>query len=56
MAFEEIDNAVWSWNEDGQGWCKNKVYDEITDEENEEIWKDEAPDKGDKIRLNGKCV
>ena len=56
--FGEIDNMVWS----GSGnevtkWCKrNKVYDKITEEEIEEIWKREDPEEGEPIRLNGKCV
>ena len=58
MLFEEIDNMVWSRNEDEiTGWCnRNKVYDEITENEIEEIWMREAPDEGEPIRLNGKYV
>ena len=58
MLFEEIDNTVWSGNEEEiSGWCKrNKVFDEITEEEIEEIWKRETPGEGEPIRLNGKYV
>ena len=44
--FEEIDSMVWSGNdEDISRWCRrNKVYDEITDAEIEEIWKNKTPD------------
>ena len=40
ILFEEIDNVVWSGDEkEIAQWCKrNKVYDEITDAEIEEIW------------------
>ena len=34
----------------------NKVYDEITDNEIEEIWKRESPDDEEPVRLNGKYV
>ena len=56
--FEEIDNMVWSGDEeDISRWCKrNKVFDEITEEEIEEIWKRGTPDEGEPIRLNGKYV
>ena len=55
MLYEEIDNMVWSGMEkEISGWCKdNMVYDVITDEEIEEIWKRKNPD-GEPIRLNGK--
>ena len=55
---EEIDNMVWC----GRGkeiseWCtKNKVYDEMTKKEIEEIWQREGPDEDGAIRLNGKNV
>ena len=41
MLFEEIDNVVWSGDEKAiSEWCKrNKVFDEITEDEIEEIWK-----------------
>ena len=41
MLSEEIDNTVWSGSEEEiVSWCEmNNVYDEITDEEIEEIWK-----------------
>ena len=57
MLYEEIDNIVWSGTEkEISGWYKrNKVYDEITEEEIEEIWKRESPDEED-VRLNGKYV
>ena len=53
MLFEEIDNMVWSGNEDEiTGWCnRNKVYEEITDNEIEEIWKSETQDDEEAIRL-----
>ena len=57
MLFEEIDNMVWSGRDEGIAkWCnKNKVFDEITEDEIEEIWNRE--DGGDEpIRLNGKYV
>ena len=58
MLFEEIDNMVWSGNEkEITGWCsRNKVYDEITENEIEEIWKSETQDDGEAVRLNGKYV
>ena len=38
-------------------WCKkNKVYDEITEEEIKEIFQREDPDNGEDIRLNGNFV
>ena len=33
-----------------------KVYDEITDDEIQEIWNKEEPEDGEPVRLNGKCV
>ena len=57
MMFEEIDNMVWSGRDEGIAkWCnENKVFDEITEDEIEEIWNRE--DGGDEpIRLNGKYV
>ena len=58
MLYEEIDNIVWSGVENEiSEWCKrNKVYDEITEEEIEEIWIRESPEEGESIRLNGKYV
>ena len=58
MLFGETDNMVWSERErDVSEWCKrNKVYDEITEAEIEEIWMREAPDEDEPIRLNGKFV
>ena len=57
MLFEVIDNMVWNREEEAARWCKrNKVFDEITEEEIEEIWKRETPDDGETIRLNGKYV
>ena len=40
VLFEEIDNIVWRGKEkEISSWCQqNKVYDEITDDEIEEIW------------------
>ena len=58
VLFGEIDNMVWcgEGNEIAQ-WCKrNKVYDEITEKEIEEIWNRESPENDDPIRLNGKYV
>ena len=56
--FEEIDNMIWSGCESAiTGWCKrNKVYDEITEDEIREIWNEEDPDDGEPVRLNGKYV
>ena len=57
MFFEEMDNVAWSGrDEEIMKWCrKNKVCDEITGNEIEEIWSREDP--GDEpIRLNGKYV
>ena len=56
--YEEIDNEVWSGGENEiTSWCKrNKVFDEITEEEIEKLWKDDMPDTGEDIRLNGKYV
>ena len=58
MLYEEIDNKVWSGDEDEiSSWCqRNKVYDDITEEEIEEMWKADIQDTGEDIRLNGKCV
>ena len=58
MLFGEIDNMVWSGREkEITSWCEmNKVYDEITENEIEEIWNREAPDHEEPIRLNGKFV
>ena len=49
---------VWSGNENEiTGWCnRNKVYEEITENEIEEIWRSETKDDGEAIRLNGKYV
>ena len=48
---------VWSGNEkENTRWYdRNKVYDEISDEEIEEIWNRDDPDD-EPIRLNGKYV
>ena len=55
MLFEEIDNMAWRGDEKVVSqWCqKNKVYDEITEKEIEEIWNREGPDE-EPIRLNEK--
>ena len=58
MIYGEIDNMVWNggchhvsrWSEE------NKVYEEITEEEIDEIWKRGEPDEDENIRLNGKHV
>ena len=56
--FEEIDNMMWSGNEkEIAARCKkNKVYDEIREEEIEEIWKGEVSEDDERVRLNGKYV
>ena len=58
MLYEEIDNKVWSGGEEEtSSWCqRNKDYDDITEEEIEEMWKADTQDTGDDIRLNGKYV
>ena len=58
MLFKEIDNVVWSGNESEIArWCKrNKVCDEITENEIEEIWKKGGPRDDEGIGLNGKYV
>ena len=58
MLFGEIDNIVWSGKEkEIVEWCKeNKIFDEITDDEIEEIWRREDPDDDEPIRLSGKYV
>ena len=58
MLYEEIDNVVWSGSEkEIVRWCKdNKVYDDITEEEIEEMWKADTQDTREDIRLNGKYV
>ena len=58
MLYEEIDNMVWSGSEiEVSRWCKrNKVYDEIKENENEEICNRDSPGIEENIRLNGKCV
>ena len=45
MLYEMIDNMMWSGSENEMtSWCKrNKVYDEITEAEIEEMWKTEYP-------------
>ena len=55
--FEVIDNMVWCGTEkEISQWCMmNKVYDEITEDEIEEILKREVPDE-ETVRLNGKYV
>ena len=56
LPFEEIDNMVWSRLDEGiEKWCnENKVFDEITEEEIEEIWRRDQDDNQEVIRLNGK--
>ena len=46
MLYEEIDNTAWSGREsENSELCRtNRVYDEIVDEEIEEIWQREDPD------------
>ena len=55
--FEAIDNMAWSGDEEKVSqWCKkNVVFDEITEEEIEDILNREGPDE-EPIRLNGKYV
>ena len=55
MLFEETDNMIWNESESETAkWCKrNKVYDEITEEEIMEIWRREDPDQ-ESVRVNGK--
>ena len=56
--FEEIDNMMWSRPEkDISRWCQqNKVFDEITEVEIEEIWRRTEPGEEEPVRLNGKYV
>ena len=56
--FEWIDNMVWRGsNKELSSWCKrSKIFDEITEEEIEEIWKADTRDTGEDTRLNGKYV
>ena len=56
--FEETNNMAWRMPEkEIAQWCKrNKVYDEITEKEFEEIWQREDQDENESIRLNGKYV
>ena len=58
IPFQEVDNMVRSWSEKGiTGWCKmNKVYEETTESEIQEIRMWETPDDGESFRLNGKYV
>ena len=52
------DNMVWSGDERSVAeWCKrNKVFDEITEDEIDEIWRRDDQDPEEPVRLNGKCV
>ena len=58
LLFEKVDIIVR--NENGSEvarWCKaNKVYDEIDDDEIDEIWKQDRRDDEEQVRLHGKCV
>ena len=58
VLFEEIDNMIWSGCEkEISKWCqRNKVYDQITEAEIEEIWMREPPDDDEQVRLKGKMV
>ena len=57
VLFEEIDNMVWSGDEEISKWCqRNKVFDEITEDEIEEIWNREGSDDDEPVRLDGKYV
>ena len=53
-----IDNMIWNDDEGSiTEWCnRNKVYDEITELEIEEIWNREGQEEDEPIRLNGKYV
>ena len=55
--FEEVDNSVWNGGEsEVSSWCRrNKAFNEITEEEIEELWSRETPDD-EPVRLNGKYV
>ena len=57
LLYEEIDNIVWSDERKVVSqWCKrNKIYDEITEDEIEEIWEREEPGR-EVVRLNVKYV
>ena len=58
VPFEETDNMVWNCGESEiASWVRrNKVYDEITDGEIEEIWKRDDAESEASVRLNGKYV
>ena len=58
MWFKETDNMVWNGGESEiASWCRrNKVFDEITEEEIEEIWKRDDPGSEESVRLDGKYV
>ena len=58
LLYEKIDNNAWNGNEkEVARLCKrNKVFDEITEEEIQELWNQERPDKETTVRLNGKYV
>ena len=58
LLFEETDNMVWNCGESEiASWVRrNKVYDEITDGEIEEIWRRDDAGREVSVRLNGKCV
>ena len=58
LLYEKIDNIVWNGNDKELArWCKqNKVYDEITEEEIQELWNQESPDMETAVRLNGECL
>ena len=58
MLYEETDNLIWSCCEkEIAQWCKrNVVYDEIAEQEIEEVWRKEDPSDDEPIRLNGKYV
>ena len=52
---DEIDNMAWSGAEkEISRWCQqNKVFDEITEAEIEEIWRRVETDEEERVRLNG---
>ena len=58
MLYEVTDNLIWSGceKEIAQWYKKNVVYEEITEQEIEEIWRKEDPSDDEPICLNVKYV
>ena len=50
MVWSRKEKEIVEWR------LKNKVYDEITEVEIDEIWKKEDPSEEEPVRLNGKYV